>query len=107
MAGNDIYFVPPTPAQLDALMSSGGVHDAMSEVAEGMLEYAESIAPVATGDYRDNFRVEESSGSGIAEAYLVNDDPGAAAIEFGNDRAEGHHVFGQVIDHFGVEGEDR
>lgn len=84
---------------MDALMSSDGVHDAMTEGAEAALEHAQSIAPVLTGDYRNLFRVESSDGSGEAYALLVNDDPGAAAIEWGNDKgSRGHHTLTQTGD---------
>lgn len=84
--------------ELDALMSSSGVHDAMSEAAEMALDHAQGIAPVDTGEYRDSFRVEQSSGSDRAEARLVNDDEGAGGIEWGKGGSDGHHTLAQTAD---------
>jgi hypothetical protein len=100
---NDPIFVEPTPSQIEAIMRSGAVHDGMDEGADEMLNRARAAAPVDTGAFRDSFAVQRSAGSGEAEAFLVNDDPGAASIEFGTEHMAGFHVMALVADQMKAE----
>jgi hypothetical protein len=58
------------------------------------LVYAQSIAPVDTGEFRSRFSVEEVDG----EVRIVNDDEAAAAIEFGSNDTPAHHTLAQTAD---------
>lgn len=90
-----VQFFPPSDSDLQAIANSDVVVDALVEAAEIGMAYAESIAPVETGAFRDSFRVERGEG----EARLVNDDEGAAAIESGSDDTPAHNVLSQTADH--------
>lgn len=90
-----IRYVSPSPAQLADIATSGFIEDALGESAEVGMAYAESIAPVDTGAYRSSFRVERGKGG----VRIVNDDEGAAAIEFGSDDTPAFHVLSQAADH--------
>jgi hypothetical protein len=81
------------------LMRSAGVRDHLRSVAEAAIPYAESISPERTGDYKASFRVETTDSGGPrdnrASAYLVNDSPHAARVEW----EDGFHVLARVADH--------
>lgn len=90
----DQVFVPPSRAELDALLSSSIVTDGLIEAAQIARDYAEATAPVDTGAYRSRFRVEQSGG----EVYVVNDDEAAAAIEFGTADTPAHLTLMRAVD---------
>lgn len=85
----------PDLAGIAALERSQDFQRLAETVATDGLDYAQSIAPVLTGDYRDAFRVE----AGTGEARIVNDDPGAIAIENGAPARPGFHVLARTIDY--------
>lgn len=87
-------YTRPSKAELAALARLKVVDDAMRENAEKGAQHAASIAPVETGAYRSKFRVQEAGG----EVRVVNDDPGAAAIEFGTEDTEAHNVLSKTAD---------
>lgn len=89
-----IVYRPPSTADLDAIATSFEITGDMESAAEAGREHAESIAPVDTGTYRSKFRVDVIDG----EARLVNDDEGAAAIEFGSPTTSAHHTLSQTAD---------
>jgi hypothetical protein len=89
-----IRYTEPTRAELAAIARSALTQDQIVDVAERGRNHAEGIAPVETGAFRSSFRVERGDG----EALIVNDDPGAAAIEFGSDDTPAHHVMTQTAD---------
>lgn len=61
-------------------------------------EFAESTAPVSSGEYKSSFEVEAGKHGGIhhdrAEAILSSRDPAALPIEFGHQAPNGEHVEG-------------
>ncbi|MGH3475293.1 MAG: HK97 gp10 family phage protein [Nocardioidaceae bacterium] len=89
-----VRYIPPSPSDLLAIATSELVEADLVEAAELGRTYAESIAPVDTGHFRDSFRVESSPG----EARLINDDEGAAAIEYGSDDTPAHNTLAQAAD---------
>lgn len=89
-----VQYIPPSASDLQAIATSQIVEESLVEAAELGRTYAESIAPVDTGSFRDSFRVESSPG----EARLINDDEAAAAIEFGSDDTPAHHTLAQAAD---------
>lgn len=94
-----VRYTPPTAAELKALAGLGPVHDAMDEAAERGAQHARSIAPVDSGDYRSKFGVKHSRrGQGPAVALIVNDDPGAMAIEHGTSDTPPHNVLSKTAD---------
>lgn len=88
-------YTEPTRAELEAIARSALVQDQIVDVAERGRDHAEAIAPVETGFFRSSFRVERGNDG---EALIVNDDPGAAAIEHGSDDTPAHHVLAQTAD---------
>ena len=90
----DEVFVPPTAAELGALMASDLVQDGLTEVAETGRAIAEATAPVETGHYRSRFRVEHTAGG----VQIVNDDEAALAIEFGTSDTPAHLTVSRMID---------
>jgi len=89
-----VDFRPDATGQA-ALQRSGEFQHLADTVAAAGVEYARSIAPVATGAYRDAFYAE----SGDGEARIGNDDPGAIAIENGAPNRPGFHVLARTIDY--------
>jgi hypothetical protein len=72
-----------------------GLQAALVATAHVGKRYAESIAPVETGEYRDSFGVTEETGRAeTAGAMLYNDSEHAAAVEFDH-----HHTLAQTADH--------
>lgn len=95
---DNTVFIPPSRRDMDSLMSSRGVHEAMSGAAQTAVSHAQSISPVVTGEYQGNFEVEPSTGSDWAEAHLVNTSGYAAAVEWGQGSDDGHHILSQTAD---------
>lgn len=85
-------YIRPSSAELKALERL--VEDDMRQAARKGADHAAAIAPVDTGTYRSKFRVEEAGG----EVRVVNDDPGAVAIEFGTEDTPAHHVLSKTAD---------
>lgn len=92
-----VTFIPPSVRDLLDIATSGDMSEAMEDAGESAAEYARSVAPVVTGEYRDSFRVEQSKG----EAHLINDADYAAAVEWGkgSEHASAHHVLSQTADY--------
>jgi hypothetical protein len=84
---------------LNELMRSAGVRDHLRAVAEAAIPYAQEISPERTGEYKASFRVETTDSGGPlgnrAAAYLINDSPHAARVEWEDD----FHVLARVADH--------
>lgn len=96
----NIKFQDFSRRELDTILGSAEVGDTATSAAEAGADHARSIAPVDTGEYRSRFRVEQ----GPEGPRIVNDDPGAAAIEYGSDDTPAHHVLSQTADW--IEGSD-
>jgi hypothetical protein len=90
---NAVY-IPPTRGQMDAIESSSMVLNEIEDVVERGKAHAEAAAPVDTGAYRSSFYVERVGD----EVRLVNDDPGAAAIEYGTRDTPAHRTITQTSD---------
>lgn len=82
-----------------ALMRTAEMAQVVRTVAEDGMAFAQSIAPVATGNYRSKFRVETGQetidGDLRAVARLVNDADYAADVE------ATHSVLRRTADHIG------
>lgn len=82
--------------------TSAAMRAALNRVVSDGKGFAESIAPVDTGEYRSSFKtVGDTRGEGTrkrARAQLVNDSDHAAAVEFGNRRVPGQRVLGRTLD---------
>lgn len=80
----------------NALMRSDGVRDHLRGIAERGADLAREVSPVLTGDYKASFRVEDTGSGGVhgdrAAAYIVNDSPHAARVEW----EDGYHVLARV-----------
>lgn len=89
----------PDFAAFRRFMLSPEIQAAMVAVAEKGKVYAETISPVASGEYRRSFRVEPVAHAGAhgdrAGAKLYNDADHAAAVEW----RDGHRVLGRTVDH--------
>jgi hypothetical protein len=76
--------------------------EAMKSRAERGKVFAESIAPVDTGEYAASFEVESGTHGGLhgdrAYATLKNTDPAAPYVEFGNGHDNGEHVLTRALD---------
>lgn len=88
-------YTPPSRSELEEIARSDLTQDQLVDIAERGKDHAEAIAPVETGAFRSSFRVVRGDDG---EALIVNDDPGAAAIEHGSDDTPAHHVMAQTID---------
>lgn len=83
----------------EALLESGQLRPAARQAAERGKAHAESVAPVESGEYRDSFTVEDSTGwDGRAAVDLVNTSEHAAAVEYGNRGRRGRHILASTID---------
>lgn len=89
--------VARSPAVRAALRFVAGKAKAIAE--------AKSAAFTDTGEYASHFKIEEGTIDYSGEypgrraaAFLVNDVPYAAAVEWGNSRDhDGHHVLGETL----------
>lgn len=90
----------PNSRGMDAILNSTDMQDAMVRVAEDAADYARSLAPVDSGEYRSSFTVERETFSGPRGtrkgAVVVNTAKHAADVEWGQDR----HVLGQTLARF-------
>ena len=91
-----IRFDPNSRGIADILMSDD-MQKAMMQVAADAKDYAESISPVASGEYRGSFEVHPETFSGPRGerkgAILVNTAEHAADVEWGQEQ----HVLGQTL----------
>lgn len=82
------------------LMKSPEMQLVLRSAAEKGKAFAMSIAPVETGEYESRFRVETSAHGGTgaggdrAVAYLINDSPHAAYVEW----QDSHHTLAKAAD---------
>ena len=88
-------FERASAAEWRALKTSPAMQGAVGEVAQDGLEYAQMIAPVDTGAYRDSFHLDEVITDDRAVAFLVNDADHAAEVEWG----QGRHVLSRALDY--------
>jgi len=84
---------------LGTVMTSREMAAAMEGFARKGQAFAESIAPVETGDYKSRFRTSSATrGTGRradrAVGYLHNDSDHATLVEFAN----GDRVLGRTVD---------
>lgn len=88
---------------LRELMRGQEMQQVMREVAEKGMEYAISISPEHTGEYRSSFEVTVSADGGVippgarAEAQLVNTSDHAVNVEW----QDGHHILTRTLDYLG------
>lgn len=83
--------------------TSGEMRAVLAAVAAKGQVFAESIAPVDTGEYRSSFEVATiTRGEGSkkrAVSQLVNTADHAAAVEWGNSNSPKRRILGQTLDH--------
>ncbi|MFH9038497.1 HK97-gp10 family putative phage morphogenesis protein [Streptomyces sp. NPDC017966] len=82
-------------AAIRALTRHETVQEAVQDTAERGRDYARSIAPVDTGQYRDSIGIREDGD----EAEIVSDADHAPYVEYGTRHMEGQHIFGRTLDH--------
>lgn len=70
----------------------------VGSVAEAGAEYAQSIAPVETGEYAGDFETTAEVLDERATGILYNTSDHGALVEWGFDRQEGHHVLARTAD---------
>ena len=73
--------MPINPGFFEQLGRSPQVEAKLVSLAEQGKVIAQVTAPVETGEYRASFSVELVRGDGRSVARIVNDHPGALAIE--------------------------
>ncbi|MEU6181168.1 HK97-gp10 family putative phage morphogenesis protein [Streptomyces coeruleorubidus] len=88
-----------TGIQLDqtaikALTRHETVQTAVQDTAERGRDFARSIAPVDTGQYRDSIGVREDGD----DAEVFSDADHAPYVEYGTRHMEGQHIFGRTLD---------
>lgn len=90
------------------VLRSDFMREAMEGYAEKAKAAAEADAPFDADSrdgthYKDSFRVESRNVGGVhknrAEALLINDDPAAVFVEFGNGKTNAaHHTLTRALD---------
>lgn len=91
---------------MGALMRGEEMQAVMREVAGKGQEFAESISPEHTGEYRSSFEVTVTGEGGVippggrAEAQLMNTSDHAVNVEW----QDGFHVLGKTLDYLGTLG---
>ena len=86
-------------AGIERFLRSEELQRALEKFAERGKDYAEQIAPVRTGRYRDSFRVRTGVGQrGLAYARLENTAPYAIYLEYGTRYMARQRILGRSID---------
>jgi hypothetical protein len=67
------------------------------ELAEDVVDYAQSIAPVDSGEYKDGIRVRRYGKSGVGIEFS---DPKSNLIEYGTEDTPAFAVRAKTIEHF-------
>lgn len=97
----EIEFIPDS-AGLAAILRSEPVHELVMDRARGGAAFAQRIAPRDTGEYAANIHAEDGGLGGRRRdrvmGLVVAEAPHSAAVEFGNDRVEPHHVLTRTLD---------
>lgn len=88
-------------AGTNRLMRGPEMQAVLRAVAEKGADFARSISPERTGDYKASFHVEVRADGGPrhnrAEARIVNDSPHATEVEW----RDGYHVLARTADTLG------
>lgn len=92
-------FIPEDEIR-EYLETSADVLEAKLELAEQVVDYARSIAPVDEGDYRDGIKVRRHGRSGVGVHWT---DPKSGLIEYGTEDTPEFAVRRRTIEHFGGE----
>lgn len=71
------------------LKSDPGLRRALRVSGAEILEAAQAIAPVATGDYLESLEVVDDDAADRMGTAVASEDPAAAPLEFGNRRTGG------------------
>lgn len=95
----------PDRAGVVGIATSVEMRAALGEVLVKGQAFAETIAPVVTGDYKAHFQIDfDDRGSGSrkrARGTLANTSDHAAAVEFGPGTSKGHRVLGRTLAQLG------
>jgi hypothetical protein len=93
----------PSYSGMRQILQSEEMQGALREVAEKAMEFAISISPEKTGEYKSSFEVTVTAEGGDnppgarAEAQLVNTSDHAVNVEW----QDNYHVLGRTLDHLG------
>lgn len=91
MASDDIDFDKLTRAELKKLTLPIRAH--VAQLAAG---HWQSISPVRTGAYRDSIKAKQNGD----RVWVVAEDPGAAAIEYGTKNTPEHGLRAKTEEYF-------
>jgi hypothetical protein len=92
-------------AGIREIAMGGELRKGVDEIVAEALPYAIDVSPESTGNYKKSWKVDTGGSSVVAAmrrvaARLVNTDPAAAAIEYGNKHgAPAHHTLRAVLEH--------
>ncbi|MGW0854175.1 HK97 gp10 family phage protein [Streptomyces sp. NPDC002690] len=81
-------------AAIRSLVREQEVREAVRDTAERGQRFAQQIAPVVTGRYRDSIRVVEDSDG----ADVVAEIDYAEHLEYGTRHMPGQHILGRTLD---------
>ena len=79
------------------LVSRGMAHPG-EEAARQAIEYAKSISPERTGEYKRSFQIEHEITDGRQTIIIVNTAPYASWVEWGGRGYEGEHILARTAD---------
>lgn len=68
------------------------------ELANEVVQYAQSISPVDSGDYRDGIKARRYGKAGVGVVWT---DEKSNLIEYGTENTPAHAVRAKTIEHFG------
>lgn len=72
----------------------------VDELAGQMRDYAVSISPEDTGEYKDSFAITKTTQDGLPARTLSNTDEIANIIEYGSEDTEEYAVLRRTEEHF-------
>lgn len=88
----------PNHHGIGQLLKSDDMLATMESVAEAGADYARSISPVVTGEYAGAFEVAGEVLDERATGLIYNTSEHGAAVEWGSEHQEGHHVLARTAD---------
>lgn len=68
------------------------------DAAQQALQYARSISPEVTGNYKASFQIEHVIEDGRQTIIISNTSPYASFVEWGGRGAEGQHILARTAD---------
>lgn len=86
----------------DYLATSPEVLAGKLELAREVAEYARSIAPVDSGEYKDGIKVRRYGRNGVGVVFTADH---SNIVEYGSEHSPEYAVRRKTIEHFGGDGE--